>query len=112
MENLEQKLKVLGDANRFKILNLLLNHDLCVGALSQHLGITKPAVSQHLQILRKNGLVRGEKRGYWTHYAVKRDVLKQIAHALVEMAQQPIHDCSDDCCGVDKTHILPPSQPD
>lgn len=98
MENLEQKLKVLGDANRFKIVKLLLGHDLCVGALAQHLGISKPAISQHLQILRKNGLVRGEKRGYWTHYTVERDILKQIAEALVQMAQQPVHDCSDGFC--------------
>jgi ArsR family transcriptional regulator, arsenate/arsenite/antimonite-responsive transcriptional repressor len=100
MENLEKKLKVLGDANRFKIVNLLLSHDLCVGALAQHLGISKPAISQHLQILRKNGLVRGEKRGYWTHYMVERDILNQIAEALVAMAQQPAHDCSDGFCGL------------
>lgn len=104
MENLEQKLKVLGDANRFKIVNLLLSHDLCVGALAQHLKITKPAISQHLQILRKNGLVRGEKRGYWTHYVVERDILKQIAQALVEMAQQPVHDCKDGFCDFNQIH--------
>ena len=98
MENIERKLKTLGDANRFKIINLLLGHDLCVGALAQHLGISKPAISQHLQVLRKAGLVKGEKRGYWTHYMVERDILKQMANALVDMAQQPAHDCSDGYC--------------
>ncbi|MGD9368934.1 MAG: metalloregulator ArsR/SmtB family transcription factor [Desulfobacteraceae bacterium] len=98
MENIEQKLKILGDANRFKIINLLLGHDLCVGALAQHLGISKPAISQHLQILRKAGLVRGEKRGYWTHYMVERDVLKQMAETLANMAQQPAHACGDSPC--------------
>lgn len=100
MENIEQKLKTLGDANRFKIINLLLGHDLCVGALAQHLGISKPAISQHLQVLRKAGLVKGEKRGYWTHYMVERDVLKQMADTLVHMAQQPQHDCSDGFCNL------------
>lgn len=98
MENIEQKFKILGDANRFKIINLLLDHDFCVGALAQHLGISKPAISQHLQVLRKAGLVRGEKRGYWTHYMVERDMLKQMADTLVNMAQQPAHDCSDSLC--------------
>lgn len=64
MKNIAQKFKILGDANRFKIISLLLGHDLCVGALAQHLRISKPAISQHLQVLRKAGLVRGEKRGY------------------------------------------------
>lgn len=98
MDNIEQKLKILGDANRFKIINLLLGHDLCVGALAQHLGISKPAISQHLQILRKAGLVRGEKRGYWTHYMVERDMLRQMAETLVNMAQQPVHACGDGSC--------------
>jgi ArsR family transcriptional regulator len=104
MEKLEQKLKVLGDANRFKIVKLLLGHDLCVGALAQHLKISKPAISQHLQILRKCGLVRGEKRGYWTHYVVEREILKQIAEALVQMAQQPVYDCSDGFCDLFQIH--------
>lgn len=102
MENIEQNFKTLGDANRFKIVNLLLGHDLCVGALAQHLGISKPAVSQHLQVLRKAGLVKGEKRGYWTHYMVERNMLKQMADTLVNMAQQPTHDCSDGYCGLIK----------
>jgi DNA-binding transcriptional ArsR family regulator len=100
MKDLEQKLKILGDANRFKIITLLLGHDLCVGALAQHLGISKPAISQHLQILRKAGLVKGEKRGYWTHYMVERDILKQMAEALIDMAQKPVHDCKDEYCGL------------
>jgi DNA-binding transcriptional ArsR family regulator len=98
MENIEQKLKILGDSNRFKIIKLLLDHDFCVGALAQHLGMSKPAISQHLQVLRKAGLVKGEKRGYWTHYSVERDIIKQIADTLSDMAaQKPTHECSDGC---------------
>jgi hypothetical protein len=35
--------------------------------------------------LRQAGLVRGEKRGYWTHYSVEKDALRQIAKELSEM---------------------------
>ena len=63
---LVHSLKALADENRMKILVMLLNSDLCVGALATHLGILKPAVSQHLRVLCKAGLGRGEKRGYWT----------------------------------------------
>ncbi|MFP4445870.1 MAG: ArsR/SmtB family transcription factor [Desulfosudaceae bacterium] len=61
---------------------MLLHNDLCVGGLAGHLGISKPAVSQHLKILRRAGLVRGEKRGYWTHYTVNRQEIAQIGAAL------------------------------
>ncbi len=79
-------LKALADETRFQIINLLLAHDLCVGALANCLTISKAAVSQHLQVLRKAGLVRGEKRGYWTHYTVERNVLKKTADRFTEMA--------------------------
>ena len=53
------------------------------------LSISEAAVSQHLQILRKAGLVTGEKRGYWTHYSVDKTVIRQIAEALMERADRP-----------------------
>jgi len=81
-------LKGLADKNRLRIIDMLLKHDLCVGALAHHIGISKAAVSQHLQVLRKAGLVRGEKRGYWTHYSVEKAVLHRLADGLKEMADQ------------------------
>lgn len=79
---LVDSLKALADEKRLKIVIMLLNSDLCVGALAAHLGISKPAVSQHLKILRQAGLVRGEKRGYWTHYMVDRRAITQITAEL------------------------------
>jgi DNA-binding transcriptional ArsR family regulator len=78
--------KCLADKNRLQILRILLNSNLYVGALAQHRGISKPAVSQHLQVLRKAGLVRGEKRGYWTHYEVDRSALERVATELSALA--------------------------
>ena len=84
--NLIKSFKALADENRLRILHMLLVNDLCVGALAKQLGISKPAVSQHLQILRKAGLVKGEKRGYWTHYVVDRYALRRIAAELNNLA--------------------------
>lgn len=81
-------LKILADETRFKIIGLLLTNDFCVGALADKLGISEAAVSQHIQVLRKGGFLRGEKRGYWTHYAVERDVLNQVAEGLKELANR------------------------
>jgi ArsR family transcriptional regulator len=84
--SLIQSFKALSDEKRLKILQMLMTTDLCVGALAKNLGISKPAVSQHLQILRKAGLVKGEKRGYWTHYLVDRQALIRIAAELNGLA--------------------------
>jgi len=95
MNQLLTQFKALADETRLKIIFMLLNYDLCVGALARHLELSEAAVSQHLQILRKAGLVKGEKRGYWTHYSVEEKTIKQIAADLEKIAVQknPRHTC-------------------
>lgn len=87
--NLIQTLKAIADENRMKILTMLLGGDFCVGALAGQLNISKPAVSQHLRVLRKAGLIKGEKRGYWTHYIVERQVIAEISEQLRKLSAQP-----------------------
>jgi len=77
-----QILKALSDETRFDLVKLLLTHDFCVGALAQRLGLSEGAVSQHLKLLREAGLVKGEKRGYWTHYMVEREKLIELAEGI------------------------------
>ena len=62
--------KALSVETRLRIVQLLSRHTLCVGALSNLLGISAGAVSQHLRILRDAGLVEAERRGYFIHYYV------------------------------------------
>jgi ArsR family transcriptional regulator, arsenate/arsenite/antimonite-responsive transcriptional repressor len=80
-------LKALSDDTRYKLLQLLLKHDFCVGALAIRLNISESAVSQHLKILRDAGIVRGDKRGYYTHYYVDRKVLKDIAEDILNLSK-------------------------
>ena len=95
MEPLLEALKALHDENRLKLVSLMMQKDCCVGALAQHLGISKGAVSQHLQILRKAGFIVGEKRGYYTHYRVNREKLQETSRALLNLAEvMPAEPCS------------------
>lgn len=88
MDNFQEILKALADETRLKLVTLLLSHDFCVGALAKQLNISEAAVSQHLQLLRKAGVVKGEKRGYYTHYWVEREGLKKAAENLTELASR------------------------
>jgi ArsR family transcriptional regulator len=81
-------LKAIADESRWQILELLLNQDLCVGALARRVGLSEAAVSQHLQVLRRAGLVSGEKRGYWTHYSVDREALRGLAREILALAEK------------------------
>jgi ArsR family transcriptional regulator len=89
MDPLVTLLKALADETRLKLMNLLSTHDLCVGALADRLGISSAAVSQHLQVMRKAGLVKGEKRGYWTHYSVERQTLDQLVEGFKQVVDRP-----------------------
>ena len=98
MEDWVTVMKMLADDTRRKIVCLLLAYDLCVGALACRTQVSEAAVSQHLRLLRESGLVSGEKRGYYTHYRVNRDLLLQAAHGLQDFADQiPDSDCRSGC---------------
>jgi ArsR family transcriptional regulator len=73
IQNTINLLRALGDDTRFKILQMLAEHEICVRALAHRIGCSEASVSQHLKILREAGLVRGEKKGYWTHYSLCKE---------------------------------------
>ena len=83
-----QIMKALSDETRLKMIDMLLHHDYCVGALAYHIGLSEASISQHLKVLRKAGLVRGEKRGYYTHYEINIPLIEEAAGALMSM----VHD--------------------
>lgn len=79
-------LKALADESRMKIIILLSEHCYCVGALADKLDISRPAVSQHMNVLAAAGLVCKEKRGYYSHYRVNFETLEQLAAQISRLA--------------------------
>ncbi len=77
--------KVLSVETRVKILELLKANSLCVNAISELLGITPAAVSQHLRILRDTDIVISEKKGYYVHYHVNTRTLKRWRELAVRL---------------------------
>ena len=53
----------LGDPTRRAILFRLARGPLAVGELARHLPVSRPAVSQHLKILKESGLVFDRQKG-------------------------------------------------
>jgi DNA-binding transcriptional ArsR family regulator len=61
-------LKTLSDPTRLTIFKLVLSEELCICELQSLLGISQPAVSQHMAKLKGAGLVRERRAGMWTYY--------------------------------------------
>ncbi|MEJ6950362.1 ArsR/SmtB family transcription factor [Natronospora cellulosivora (SeqCode)] len=94
MDDFIIKIKAIADETRLEIIKNLLVKNYCVKALAKDLNISESAVSQHLKILREADLVLGEKKGYFVHYMVKREKLREIAGAIEELAVKETSGCS------------------
>jgi len=55
--------KVFGDPSRLRILCVLMETEMGVGEITEALGMSQPAVSHQLRVLRQNGLVKYRKDG-------------------------------------------------
>ena len=63
-------LDALGDPTRRAVLEVLRGGARPVGEIARHLPVSRPAVSQHLRVLKEAGLVRDRKQGTRRLYRV------------------------------------------
>jgi DNA-binding transcriptional ArsR family regulator len=70
--------EVLAEPNRRLILDLLRQHEQPVGALVDALGVSQPAVSKHLRVLRDAGLVDVRPDAQRRLYRVRAEPLRAI----------------------------------
>ena len=84
MESKQAELfKILGVETRIRIIELLKQKGpLGANEMSEILGITPSAVSQHLKILKHAGLVRNERKGYWIPYEIDPTALEKCGEFL------------------------------
>ena len=88
-----ETMKVLCEPSRCRIVTLLSQRAYCVSALATILGISIPAASQHLRILRDAGFVYCEKYGYHTHYKLDKARLSQVAHSILALTEENPDNC-------------------
>ena len=69
--SLAETFRVLADSTRAKIVHTLAAYPLCVGDLARVTGVSEPAVSQHLRLLRSLRIVRGRRQGKMVVYTLE-----------------------------------------
>ncbi|CFX40480.1 putative transcriptional regulatory protein, ArsR family [Candidatus Filomicrobium marinum] len=83
----DQLFKTLADPTRRAIFERLCrNGEQTVGALTAHAGISQPAVSKHLAILKQAGLVHDRHEGRQTHYSAQVEALAPLIDWTSQMA--------------------------
>ncbi len=77
-------LKSLANPVRLRILCLLAQGEAPVGDIAEKLGARQSLISQHLALLRKDGLVRPRRDGQTIHYALADEKAEKLIGVLYE----------------------------
>jgi ArsR family transcriptional regulator len=89
--------KALGDPTRLKILDLLRSRGksccdlvareergLCACDIEKAVGLSQAAISHHMDLLRRAGLVEASKRGRWMFYRRNEATLANLAESIAK----------------------------
>src|SRR6185312_9790865 len=97
-------LKAMASHNRLLLLCELVSGERSVGELAQSLDLAQSTVSQHLSLLRRDGVVSGRREAQTIHYSISDPRVRALMSTLFEQF------CSDDCRplrpGIPMPHLL------
>jgi DNA-binding transcriptional ArsR family regulator len=81
------KLKALGHPTRLGIvLRLAEEGGTCACDFAEIFGVSQPAVSQHLKVLREAGLVRTRREGTQIVYSLDATGVREVQDAVARLA--------------------------
>lgn len=81
---MEAALKAIAAPRRRQILTLVREGELSAGEIAGHFDVTRPAVSQHLNVLKEAGLVTERRNGTRRLYRARPEGLAQLKAFLEE----------------------------
>lgn len=78
LEHMVQTFKIFGDPSRLRIVNALIEEELCVHEIAELMKMTQPAVSQQLRQLKQAHVVQSRRDGKHIFYSMKDEHVIQI----------------------------------
>lgn len=82
--DLAELFKIFGDSTRIKIINVLIDKELCVNEIAELTNSTQSAISHQLRILKTAKLVKYRKEGQTSFYSLADDHVEKIFMMGVE----------------------------
>jgi DNA-binding transcriptional ArsR family regulator len=92
-EEASELLKSLANRHRLLILCQLIERERSGGELAGLLGIRMSAASQHLALLRRDGLVTARRHGQTIHYAIGNGPARKLLMTLYRIHCAPSEAC-------------------
>jgi DNA-binding transcriptional ArsR family regulator len=75
---MEAALKAIAEPRRRQILTLVRDGELSSGEIAAHFDVTRPAISQHLNVLKEAGLVSERRNGTRRLYQARPERLGEL----------------------------------
>ena len=87
MERLLEFAQSVFEKTRLRMLKVLLDRELCVCELAEVFKVSSPRMSQHLQVLRRAGVVSERRDGKWVYYSANREKVEDFTRSWYEYLQ-------------------------
>jgi DNA-binding transcriptional ArsR family regulator len=89
----EDLLKALANRHRLMILCQIAGGERSVGELAEFLGLRDSTVSQHLALLRKDGLVATRREGQTVWYSIASPAARRLVETVYQIFCAPASAC-------------------
>ena len=76
------KIQALSNQTRFEIVKLVREREMAAGTIAKRFKVTRPAVSQHLTMLREAGLLDERRVGSKRFYVVRPEGFAEIVASI------------------------------
>lgn len=70
--------KAFADTTRIKIISVLKEEELCVGAISELINVSQSAVSHQLRVLKNSKIVKPRRKGKQMFYSLDDEHIQKI----------------------------------
>jgi len=79
---MQSTIQALAEPRRREILELIRDRELAAGEIASGFDVTRPAISQHLGVLKEAGLVSERREGTRRFYRARPEGLKELKEFL------------------------------
>ena len=79
---MDTAIRALVEPRRRAILRLVWDAELAAGEIASHFEVTRPAISQHLRVLKEAGLVTERRHGTHRLYRARPEGLRELIEML------------------------------
>jgi DNA-binding transcriptional ArsR family regulator len=93
---MEAALKAIAQPRRRQILLLVREGEMTAGEIASHFDVTRPAISQHLTVLKEAGLVSERRDGTKRIYRLRPEGVEELRAFIEEMWTQRLATLKDE----------------